>query len=352
MKKIFFTCYFLLISIVVVAGTEQWINSTGSGLNYEEAKNNSLRNALQMAFGAFVSSETVINKDLLEKDEIVSITSGKILKFTEVSTVVIDGNYSVTLRVLVSPEKFVEFIKSKGMSIEYAGMTYGSNIRIQKVNEQNEINCIKSLATYAKKVIPLCFDFEISATKPYGEEKSGWSIGIMVPVKANINFTNLLAHIIKTLNNLSLADADIATRREMGSYVYGIVFNIDGKEGLFKLRTNDSRLELVKIFDSFIKEFLKGKKVLMDAGIYSQEIKYETSDGYGNSGLKLSYYGFKINNHPLERSGAGDITRLSIFQKSKNEVASLYYDLFISGKGFGRTNALEIIESIKGFRVF
>ena len=60
------------------------LTTSGTGKTIEEAKNNALRSAIEQAFGAFISSKTEILNDELIKDEVVSITSGNIIKYIQI----------------------------------------------------------------------------------------------------------------------------------------------------------------------------------------------------------------------------------------------------------------------------
>ena len=149
MKKLILAIFVLVVN-TSFAANEQWINSTGTGATYEEAKNNALRNALELAFGTFISSNTVIRNDILQKDEIVGISTGNIKKYNEISKVFINGKYCVTLDVLVSPEKLASFVQSKGMVVEYQGESFASNIKLMMMAEKSEKQVIQNLSDYGK----------------------------------------------------------------------------------------------------------------------------------------------------------------------------------------------------------
>ncbi len=79
---------------------------SGQGKTQDDAKQNALRNAIEQAFGTFISSNTEILNDELVKDEIVSIANGNIQKFEVISEVEVpEAGHATTLKVTVSVTK-------------------------------------------------------------------------------------------------------------------------------------------------------------------------------------------------------------------------------------------------------
>lgn len=90
---------------------------SGSGKTQDEAKQSALRNAIEQAFGTFISSNTQIFNDQLVKDEIVSVSSGNIQEYSVISEVQTpDGNWSNTIKAKVSIDKLTSFCESKGVT--------------------------------------------------------------------------------------------------------------------------------------------------------------------------------------------------------------------------------------------
>jgi hypothetical protein len=256
MKNLLFIFFTLYIN-VSYATNDHWVNATGSGETYDEAKNNALRNALEMTFGAFVSSNSVINNDILQKDEIISISSGNVKKIIEISRSVINDKYCIVLSVLVSPDRLASFVSSKGMIVDYQGEAFASNIKLQILNEKSEIQAIQTLATYAKLIYPQCFDYSLKVNDPYQYMDDAWEIKMELNVKSNQNFDNLYDHIIKTLGAISLNNEDFETRKKIGKYPYIIEFkkSVDTQELLSQLsekqkkefEKNDKKIKALEI---------------------------------------------------------------------------------------------------------
>lgn len=354
----------LLITNKSYAGSEQWINSTGSGTSYEEAKNNALRNALELAFGTFISSNTVIKNDILEKDEIVSISSGNIKKFNEISKVYINGKYCVTLNVLVSPEKLASFVQSKGMVVEYQGESFASNIKLMMMAEKSEKQVVQNLSEYAKLVYPQCFDYDLKAKDPRQYMTDAWEIKLELIVKRNKNFDNLYNHIIKTLNEIRLGKEGIESRVNVGRYPYIIVFNKQtgdyngnnpevNNEYMFALRTNDARIILWNLFENDLLTSIGNVRISMEAGGYSRDIDF--------SNFKLQrdgsqvYIVIKTEGNPIFRkesqlSNVTDTSKFTYITFEANKYNGIFtkfsYYLLMKGQ-----NAVDAISNIKGFKV-
>ena len=110
---------------------------SGQGQTQDEAKQNALRNAIEQAFGTFISSNTEILNDDLVKDEIVSVSNGNIQKFEILSEVQMqNGEWSNNLKAVVSVTKLTSFCESKGISVEFKGSLFAFNINQQILNEK------------------------------------------------------------------------------------------------------------------------------------------------------------------------------------------------------------------------
>lgn len=186
---------------------------SGSGANKETAIKNALRAALEQTYGTFVSSNTQLVNDELVKDEIVSVSSGNIEKYSEISTETLkDGSISVSLQATVSIGKLVKFAQSKGASTELAGASFAMNMKMRKLNTENEVQALKHMF---EKLFRICetnmFDYSIKNDQPQlkdGEEDV-YIIPITINVSTNQNYANLVAEFSNTIKLLSLTDTEI-----------------------------------------------------------------------------------------------------------------------------------------------
>lgn len=203
MKKLFFS-FFLLVTVSLVNGQETiTVISEGSGNSYEAARNSSLRTAIEKIYGTFVSTSTVVTNGQLLKDEIFTFSSGSVSNFQEISSIVVNGRHSVTLKVTMSKQKLATFIRSNGKNIDYDASEFVSGIKAKVINEklaeESELNIINSLSQFAQKVFPDCLDYEVTASEPYLGIIFGWTIQLELKFKTNKNLDILNHHIHKTL---------------------------------------------------------------------------------------------------------------------------------------------------------
>ena len=118
--------------------------ASGTGLTKENATKSALRSALEQAYGTFVSSNTQIVNDELVKDEIVSISSGNIRNYNEISCIELpQGGYDVSVKAVVSIGNLVTFAQNHGMSTELSGNTFLMNRNMAKLNRKNEKKALK-----------------------------------------------------------------------------------------------------------------------------------------------------------------------------------------------------------------
>ena len=204
MKKILLFLLLIISAQRLFAQESISVISQGTGDSYEMARNNCLRNAIEKIYGAFVSTSTLVNNGQLQKDEIYTFSSGNFNNYQEISSVVVNGKYSVTLKVIMSKQKLATFIKSNGKNIEYDAREFVSGIKAKVINEklaeESEVNIVSALVDFANRVFPDCIDYEIKASEPYLGIIYGWSLQLELKFATNKNLDILNQHIHKTLS--------------------------------------------------------------------------------------------------------------------------------------------------------
>lgn len=139
---------------------------SADGPTKDEATKTALRSAIEQAYGTFVSANTTILNDEMVKDEIVTISSGNIKNYSEVSSNAMpDGKFFVTLKATVSISKLVSYAQSKGAETEFAGATFGMNMKMKELNKQNEKKVIDNMITQLESLSNL-FDYKIELFNP------------------------------------------------------------------------------------------------------------------------------------------------------------------------------------------
>ncbi len=105
--------YCVLTTLLFAQGKAQTvtITSTGAGSNAAEAKQAALRDALEQAFGAFITTNTEILNDQIVKDELSSVASGNIQDYSVLNeTQLSDGQWAATVRATVSVSKLISYL--------------------------------------------------------------------------------------------------------------------------------------------------------------------------------------------------------------------------------------------------
>ena len=198
---------------------------SGRGITLDEAKQSALRNAIEQAFGAFISTKTEILNDELVKDEIVSVSSGNIQKFEVISEVQIpDAGYAATLKATVSVTKLTSFVESMGVEIDFKGALFAFNIKQQILNEENELKAIKNMSLVLKSLIDKSIDYSLITGTPIAKDADNlnWSIPFLINVTANKNFFNIYNYLFQTLSGLSLTELEVNDYIVLKKHVYEI----------------------------------------------------------------------------------------------------------------------------------
>jgi len=235
------------------------ITVSGSGKTQDEAKQNALRNAIEQAFGTFISSNTQILNDELVKDEIVSVSSGNIQEYTVLSEVQTpDGYWTKTVKAKVAIDKLTSFCESKGVNVEFNGSLFALNIKQQMLNEQNELKSIENMRIVLKEILNQSFNYVISTSQPTSFGGS-WRIHVIVEGTLNNNFINVSNYLFNTLKGVSCTQSEVDNYISLEKELYFIAFKPFGAKdkdaGLFALRNEKSFVELISLIDDLKEAF-------------------------------------------------------------------------------------------------
>lgn len=192
---------------------------SGEGETKEDATHNALRSAIEQAFGTFVSANTSILNDELIKDEIVSVSSGNIQKYNEVGSVALpNGNTSITLEATVSIGKLVSYAQSKGSECEFAGATFGANLKLIELNKRNTEAAINNLLVQLEAMVPYIYDYDLEVSDP----KTNGDVTMTVSVKSNANTKAFGDLIASTLKAVSINEKQMESMEQIGVHLRGI----------------------------------------------------------------------------------------------------------------------------------
>ena len=212
--------------------------TSGQGKTQDEAKQNALRNAIEQAFGAFISSHTEIVNDNLVKDEIISVSNGNIQKYEVISESLLPNNlgYSTTLKTIVSISKLTSFCESKGMKIEIQGSLFAFNVIQKELSVANEKKALEELIYLASKIAPKMFDYTITSSDPIKNEilnnnkeyqnLKPFSLPIKVTILINKNWEEFYRILDNALEALALLDSEQEDLKKMNIKYYSVdIFN-------------------------------------------------------------------------------------------------------------------------------
>ena len=250
MKKLLLIFVALVISITAYAQETVTLVVNGEGTTKEEATANALRSAIEQAFGVFVSANTQILNDEIVKNEIATISSGNIKEYKELGTITLpDGRKSISLSATVSIKNLISYAKSKGSSTEFAGAVWGMNIKMRKLNAENERMAVDHLLEQLDILSRDMFKIELSTPNPpvkinwddyqYSDLKKSYSsqpysVDFNLTYYSTPTFKLFFDFLFNSLQSISLSDDEVKAYKESG-------------EPMYELRTIDNgQLHIVK----------------------------------------------------------------------------------------------------------
>ena len=244
-----FVLFSSTLSLIIFAQEDKSVTLivTGEGKIKDDAKQSALRNAIEQAFGTFISSKTDILNDELIKDEIILVSNGNIQKYEMISEGQLpDGSFYGTLKATVSISKLTSFCESKDISVEFKGELFRSNIKLQELNEKNEVKAIENMCHILRQLSNSSFNRSLFAGEPY-KYQDKWRIVLLINVSVNNNFYNIPKIIYKTLSELSLTKDEALNYDQLNKPMFPISIAVSENEfGHFILRNGYSIMPLIE----------------------------------------------------------------------------------------------------------
>lgn len=152
------------------ADTNEEITLTVSadGPTKDEALKNALRTAIEQAYGAFVSANTTILNDELVRDEIVIVSNGSIKEYKEISSYEkADGKgYMMTVNATVSLPHLITYAKNHGSECEFAGNTFGMELKLFKLQKENELKALYNALPEIENIAKNTMTWELTVSEP------------------------------------------------------------------------------------------------------------------------------------------------------------------------------------------
>jgi hypothetical protein len=211
---------------------------SGQGKTQDEAKQNALRNAIEQAFGSFISSNTEILNDELVKDEIVSIANGNIQEFEVLSEVEVpEVGHATTLKATVSVTKLTSFVESKGVEIEFKGSLFGANLRQQRINENAELQAIINLCEVSNQILSKSIDYSIEVDEPvkanimrsFRPQQDDYQILFTIKLSPNKNFDQFVNYFYSSIKAISMPVPEQENYIKLNKDIYYLTVNDDEK---------------------------------------------------------------------------------------------------------------------------
>jgi len=226
--KLKFLLVILLLNFSSVFSQEDktvTLTVSAQGETISEAKQNALRDAIEQAFGAFISSNTEILNDELIKDEIVSVSNGNIQDYEVIYEAQMpSGANAVSIRATVSVNKLSAFVESKGVEVEFKGGLLAVNVKQQILNEKNEVKTIENIMRVSEEILDKSYDFELVRGEPkLAGNNSSWEIPLRVDVKFNKNINQFNSYLHNSLKGLSMSEDEIKRYKQLGKKTYKII---------------------------------------------------------------------------------------------------------------------------------
>ena len=243
MKRILIFTFVALFISLSLSAQDNTIRLTvsGEGATKEEATANALRSAIEQAFGTFVSANTQILNDEIVKDEIATISSGNIQEYSELGCITMpDGSKSVSLSATVSIGNLISYAKSKGSSAEFAGAVFAMNMKMRKLNAENEKKAVEHLRNQIEILAPDLFqikisisesplrkrmsDSDFSALKAFNLNADPGVNYYLIPLEFNYYSSEtskaFYSLLLKTLQSLALSQSEIQEYRNSDERIY------------------------------------------------------------------------------------------------------------------------------------
>lgn len=184
----------------------------GQGSTHDAAVTSALRSAIEQSFGAFISSQTRIQNDVLVSDEIVAISSGNIKKYTILSEIHESSSYSVTVNAIVSLSKLSSFMSKNGNTCTFDGDALANNIKMMKFREENTTKCLDNLCSLLEIVYKDAFIFDVNKVENpiFCEAHSCYFFPVTISCISNNVSSDVKNMVITSMKGIALSEAEIS----------------------------------------------------------------------------------------------------------------------------------------------
>lgn len=273
----------------------------GEGCSKDEAIMSGIRNAIEQTCGALVFSTTEIENRKMVVDRIVSMSSGKISSYRELScTQKADGCYAVSLEVKIGIADLSSVIVkdiSKEMSIEIdlseLSNAYLVNEKLRALHETNELEVINNLESQLISLIDkdIYYVDKFKCSKPivnYDGDKVKYELSAVIKPSQKLKLID--EYLFNTLKGLSDIKYD-----DLKSIDEGLAFETKTKAPYYYgLRKKCKLLLSEPSYHSLSNVFALISGIIMEYSFYENNravsSHIDVDCHYSLLGIKLSYY--------------------------------------------------------------
>lgn len=301
---------FLLISLFAKAQDEKTVTLlvSGQGKTAEEAKQIALRSAIEQAFGAFISSETILINDSFVSENIVSLSQGSITEFHILSTQSFPDNVVfVTLNATVSISQLQKVVENKGHSSTINGGLFGVNLKQLKLQSDAEYQVMKQMAKESLRILKKSINYAVEVVPPkksdirielqkglndgsysdYYETENLlfndiYKIRMIIECRPNSNYDLFLDYFTSTMEAIKMSESEVGFSKQSGSDLFELKIYGDYYQTIY-LR-NPSSISILKLMVEMATPALLNYKIMSDLGIinYSPTLKIDSTLSVGD----------------------------------------------------------------------
>lgn len=283
-EKVFLLILTLAVEICAYAQNNITLIVTGEGPTKNAATTVALRSAIEQAYGTFVSSDMQILNDDVVKDEVATISSGNIIRYSEISSSHDKSGWLVNIEAEVSINNLQNYAKSHGGSTEFAGQVWSMNLKMRKLNAENEKMALTHLLEQLDMVVENGGLFDIAVEtdgNPYKlnvEEYPGcYGLYLTLKYNATPNSKSFYNCLVGTLNALSLSSDEINSYAQRKEEFYKISLIEDLKQesgGTFADWCTTKNAQTYYLRNNPV-EFFEKLFAIISKGLYRYQIRLD-----------------------------------------------------------------------------
>ena len=266
----------------------------GSGTTLQEANQSALRNAIQQAYGAFISSKTEILNDIIIADQMASVSSGNISNYEVLNETQVANNWITLVKVKVSIDKLTNFAQSKGLTVDVKGGLFANNIRQQRLNEEGEFIIVSEMTAVLHDIFQRSFNYKIDSGQPKSLNGSNenWKIPLSVSTYCNDNIEVCSQLFTKTFSSIASSESEIETYKSIGKKLYRVSLLSNKNRYEFYLRNPNSLLplnEILSLWRVYINMYVINSELGETYGNWSEDYVAFDRDNSRNKMHTLGY---------------------------------------------------------------